>query len=112
SSLGPSYGQVLSRPVSLETLLRSGPCHWGQSSARTAGPSTCPNRRPATDNDTANWQIFIIGCLMRENLFRFSPGRSHWSVGAREKLIAILSIWLEEKMPRNSLAERAYFRTS
>src|SRR5262249_32059020 len=30
SSLGPPDGQLLSRPVSLETLVRSGPCHCGQ----------------------------------------------------------------------------------
>src|SRR5260370_25141568 len=33
SSLGPSLGQDLRGPVSLETFVRSGPCHCGQSPA-------------------------------------------------------------------------------
>ena len=34
---GPDAGHCLSRPVSLETLLRSGPCHCGQSPAAASG---------------------------------------------------------------------------
>src|SRR6476659_9865375 len=33
ASGGPSFGHSFSRPVSLETELRCGPCHWGQSLA-------------------------------------------------------------------------------
>src|SRR5688572_13856715 len=37
---GPAAGHSLSRPASLDTLVRSGPCHCGHSAADAAVPST------------------------------------------------------------------------
>src|SRR5690349_9908479 len=40
SNFGPSLGQALSRPFSLDMLVRSGPWNWGQSSAATDDAKT------------------------------------------------------------------------
>src|SRR6266851_2385988 len=55
-SLGPSLGQDLRRPVSLETLSRLGPCHCGQSPARES-KTTVNTRTVAQIEDFMRNQI-------------------------------------------------------
>src|SRR5258708_27580194 len=52
-SLGPSFGHVLRRPVSLDTSVRSGPRHWGQSAAAASPAAT---RRPGASQGS----VFFI----------------------------------------------------
>src|SRR5437867_4984683 len=59
TSDGPSFGHSLRRPVSLGTALRSGPRHWGQSSARVARV----NDRERVTAERAASDLRTVACL-------------------------------------------------
>src|SRR5688572_18690215 len=54
ASGGPSFGHCLSKPVSFEWAVRSGPCHCGQSSAKAPGRNT-----PAAKRDKNRLVILV-----------------------------------------------------
>src|SRR5947209_17778899 len=66
ASGGPSLGHSLRRPVSFETAVRSGPCHCGQSSAKTGAPETT-----STKSDT---DLFIDGTSLPGSVKEQFPG--------------------------------------
>src|SRR5262249_23070544 len=65
---GPPAGQRLSRPVSFETSLRSGPRHWGQSAAQTS---------KALEKATTMNSNFVFICYLAKRSFTRAVGTAH-----------------------------------
>src|SRR5687768_15475496 len=68
---GPSFGHSLSKPVSLEWAVRSGPCHWGQSELPAQKPHRAKSvspRIPAKSFEFISWKklrLLIYGCDLK-----------------------------------------------
>src|SRR5436190_16322997 len=63
ASGGPPFGHSLSRPVSLEWAVRSGPCHCGQSSADAEDISRAEVRMPMTGVANRIGRLMFMRCL-------------------------------------------------
>src|SRR5438874_575241 len=84
-SVGPPSGQNFKRPVSFETLVRSGPCHWGQSAAGEVKAIVKAKKgAPRTDfifHLAGGREKLIKGAILRArhvNNFNESTGNFPW----------------------------------
>src|SRR6266576_2716142 len=88
TSGGPSLGHSWRRPVSLETALRSGPCHCGQSAARADGAANdertdAANASGAKEEAESRRMRSFMFSLLRVGAISFLPRVRHSPDGAR-----------------------------
>src|SRR5205814_3811949 len=82
---GPSFGHSLSRPVSLEWAVRSGPCHCGQSSAEAEY-----NKNPVVRTLMTRFILIISFCLV----FQDTNQASAWFVWADTEPLRVACVLL------------------